>query len=154
MATTQNKSELVIELAKRAGLFPGDEGAQHWQTHLPEMQPLAIEKAFALLDGRTGVVEVKIDNPFLMKTRLWGPLMGDADLSNEERTPYDRGEGRGTQEIIVRDTPMRSTSKVTFIIFPIGGVMTLITFYAGPTMPPMENDPEGMWKSHALAYAP
>lgn len=98
MATTQNKSELVIELCKDAGLFPGEEGSQHWQTHLAEMKPLAIEKAFALLNGRTGVVEVEIDNPFLMNTRLWGPLMGDANLSDEERTPYDRGEGRGAQK--------------------------------------------------------
>lgn len=154
MATTQNKSELVIEFCKNAGLFPGEEGAQHWRTHLPEMQSLAIEKAFSLLEAKTGVVEVEIDNPFLMTTRLWGPLMGDADLSDEARTPYDRGEGRGTQEIILRKEPMRATSKVTFVIFPIEGVMTLITMYAGPTMPPMENDPEGMWKSHALAYAP
>jgi len=153
MATTQNKAELVIELAKRAGLYPGDEGAQHWRTHLPEMQSLAITKAFALLNGRTGVVEVEIDNPFLMTTRLWGPLMGDADLTEENRVLYDRGEGRGAQEVIIRDEPMRPTSKVTFVIFPIGGVMTLITMYAGPTMPPMEDDPEGMWKSHALAYA-
>ena len=150
----QDKAELVIELCKNAGLHPGDEGAQHWRTHLPEMEGLAIEKAFALLGARSGVIEVEIDNPFLMTTRLWGPLMGDGDLSGEERTPYDRGEGRGAQKIVIRDDPMRPTSKVTFIIFPIGGVMTLITFYAGPTMPPMEDDPKGMWKSHALAYAP
>lgn len=153
MAATQTKSKLVIELCKRTGLYPGDEGAQHWRTHLPEMEGLAIEKAFALLNGQTGVVEVEIDNPFLVTTRLWGPLMGDANLSDEERVSYDRGEGRGTQEVILRDQPLRPTSKVTFIIFPIGGVMTLITFYAGPTMPPMEDDPKGMWESHALAYA-
>jgi hypothetical protein len=129
-------------------------GSQHFLSHLDEMAPLAIEKAFSLYDqaGITaGVHTFVIDNPFLAVTRLCGEKVGDGSLKKENRTMHYRGEDRPLQPVVIREKPFRETDKVTIIVFPNKeNELTLCTMHSGHSMPASFEDQE--WKDNALAY--
>lgn len=129
-------------------------GARHFLSHLDEMTPLAIHKAFSLFEQSgisAGAHTFTIDNPFLAVTRLCGTKVGDSSLENEERAMHYRGEDRPLQPVVVRDKPFRETNKITLIVFPNQeGKLTLWTMHSGDAMPPDFSDPE--WKANALAF--
>lgn len=128
--------------------------ARHFLTHLDELTPLAIQKAFALFEQTgisAGAHTFTIDNPFLAVTRLCGVKVGDNSLENEQRTLHYRGLDRPPQPVVIREQPYRQTNKVTLIVFPNeDGKLTLWTMYSGDAMPPDFTDNE--WKLNALAF--
>lgn len=129
-------------------------GARHFLSHLDEMAPLAIQKAFCLYEDAgisAGVHTFVIDNPYLAVTRLCGPKVGDKSLIDEERTMHYRGEDRPLQPVVIRQEPYRRTNKITLIVFPNeGGKLTLCTMHSGDSMPISFEEQE--WKDNALAF--
>jgi|11BtaG_2_1085332.scaffolds.fasta_scaffold00001_74 hypothetical protein len=129
-------------------------GARHFLSHLDELTPLAIEKAFSLFDQAgisAGAHTFQIDNPFLAVTRLCGVKVGDESLENEVRTQHYRGEDRPLQPVVIREKPFRETNKVTLIVFPNKeGNLTLYTMHSGPAMNPDFSHED--WKTNALAF--
>ena len=129
-------------------------GARHFLSHLDELTPLAIQKAFSLFEEAgiaPGAHTFQIDNPFLAVTRLCGVKVGDESLENEVRTQHYRGEDRPLQPVVIREKPFRETDKVTLIVFPNEkGQLTLWTMHSGDAMPPDFTDNE--WKLNALAF--
>tara|TARA_B100001059_G_scaffold52822_2_gene46736 strand:- start:20345 stop:20866 length:522 start_codon:yes stop_codon:yes gene_type:complete len=129
-------------------------GARHFLSHLDELTPLAIEKAFSLFDQAgisAGAHTFTIDNQFLAVTRLCGPKVGDGSLEKEERQMHYRGKDRPLQPVVIREEPFRETNKVTLIVFPNkNNKLTLWTMHSGDAMPPDFTDNE--WKLNALAF--
>lgn len=151
--TEQNRTTVEF-LCQQYGIEIPPEGKRHFLSHLDEIAPLAIEKAFSLFEqaGITaGAHTFTIDNPFLAVTRLCGVKVGDNSLENEERTMHYRGEDRPLQPVVIREKPFRQTNKITLIVFPNEqGKLTLWTMHSGDAMPPDFKDPE--WKANALAF--
>ena len=152
------KESFVKAQLEEMGLKLPPEGKRHFVSHLDELNLEALKAGFRCWrkycspGGYDGVhtwrpVELEGLN---MVTRLTGPRMGDESLELEPRSLKDRGEGRGFQSCVVRDTPFTACANLTFICFH--GV--LWTLHSGPEMPPMESDPEGEWNHNALAFRP
>ena len=150
----EDNEKVTTTLCRHYGIELPPIGARHFLSHLDEVTPLAIEKAFSLFDqvGITaGAHTFQIDNPFLAVTRLCGPKVRDESLENEVRTQHYRGEDRPLQPVVIREKPFRETDKITLIVFPNEeGKLTLWTMHSGDAMPPDFNDPE--WKANALAF--
>lgn len=129
----------------------------HFKTHAKEFDSKSLAKAFEMWEDMgmpNGATSLKVPG-FRGETRLWGKKMGDRiDMRDEEFFYKSRGEGRPEQRLISRPRPMRATNILTLIIVPSGGKQGLITAYAGPEMPPFENDPRGEWDENFLAYSP
>ena len=153
--TSENK-KVTETLCRHYGIELPPVGARHFLSHLDELTPLAIEKAFSLFDQagiNPGAHTFTIDNPFLAVTRLCGPKVGDKSLEGEVRTMHYRGEDRPLQPVVIRMCPFRETDKVTLIVFPNEeGKLTLWTMHSGDAMPPDFTDNE--WKLNALAFHP
>ena len=153
---TADNKEVTETLCRHYQIELPPVGARHFLSHLDELTPLAIQKAFALYEAAgisAGAHTFKIDNPFLAVTRLCGPKVGDESLEEEERIMHYRGEDRPLQPVVVRERPFRETDKVTLIVFPNEeGKLTLWTMHSGDAMPPDFNDNE--WKLNALAFLP
>ena len=144
----------VEDLCKKYGILIPPEGQRHFLSHLDEVAPLAIEKAFSLYDQAgisAGAHTFVIDNPYLAVTRLCGPKVGDKSLVNEARTLHYRGEDRPLQPVVIRQEPYRRTNKITLIISPNKeGKLTLSTMHSGDYMPISFEEQE--WKDNALAF--
>ncbi len=130
----------------------------HFKTHAKEFDAKSLAKAFEMwenMGGPNGATELKVPG-FRGETRLHGKKMGDRiDMRDEEFFYKSRGEGRPPQRLISRPRPMRATDILTLIIVPTGGgKQGLITAYAGPAMPPFEDDPRKEWDKNFLAYSP
>ena len=130
----------------------------HFKTHAKEFDAKSLAKAFEMwedMGNPNGATSLKVPG-FRGETRLWGKKMGDRiDMRDEEFFYKSRGEGRPEQRLISRPRPMRNTNILTLIIVPTsGGKQGLITAYAGPDMPPFENDPRKEWDQNFLAYSP
>ena len=154
-ANRTNDNKTVTEtLCRHYNIELPPVGARHFLSHLDELTPLAIQKAFALYENAgitAGAHTFQIDNPFLAVTRLCGQKVGDGSLEDEERTMHYRGEDRPLQPVVIRKEPFRETDKVTLIVFPNeNGKLTLWTMHSGDAMPPDFSDPE--WKANALAF--
>ena len=151
--TEQNKTT-VQNLCQQYGIEIPPEGQRHFLSHLDEVTPLAIEKAFSLFEQSSitaGVHTFVIDNPYLAVTRLCGPKVGDKSLIDEERTMHYRGEDRPLQPVVIRQEPYRRTNKITLIVFPNKeGKLTLCTMHSGDSMPISFEEQE--WKDNALAF--
>ena len=151
---TASNKEVTETFCRHYGIELPPVGARHFLSHLDELTPLAIEKAFSLFEQAgisAGAHTFTIDNPFLAVTRLCGEKVGDGSLENEERTMHYRGEDRPLQPVVVRSKPFRETDKITLIVFPNKeGKLTLWTMHSGDAMPPDFSDPE--WKANALAF--
>lgn len=126
----------------------------HFLSHLNEFSLEAIKEAFRLWQSGSiiGAHELTLPWTDQMCTRLVGEKMGEGDLTTEERSLKDRGQGRGFQPCVVREKPYTLTNKICFICFPIESKRTLFTIYSGPLMAPFENDPELEWSKSALAF--
>ena len=126
------------------------EGARHFITHCDEFSPEALA---SLLDQyqRAGCPEGvhQYDLEGEVVTRLWGPKYGNPSVAHEERFLAVRGQGRSPEEVIVRDKPFQRDDRGVIIQF--GGVVW--TVHSGPSMPKMEDDPEKLWLSNAIAYS-
>ena len=130
----------------------------HFKTHAKEFDARSLAKAFEMWEDMgkpNGATSLKVPG-FRGETRLWGKKMGDRiDMRDEEFFFKSRGEGRPPQRLISRPRPMRATDILTLIIVPAGGGRQgLITAYAGPDMPPFEDDPRKEWDQNFLAYSP
>jgi len=130
----------------------------HFKTHAKEFDAKSLAKAFEMWEDMgmpNGATSLKVPG-FRGETRLWGKKMGDRiDMRDEEFFFKSRGEGRPPQRLISRPRPMRATNILTLIIVPAGGGRQgLITAYAGPDMPPFEDDPRKEWDENFLAYSP
>lgn len=130
----------------------------HFKTHAKEFDARSLAKAFQMwedMGGPNGATSLSIPG-FRGETRLWGQKMGDRiDMREEDFFYKSRGEGRPPQRLISRPRPMRATDIITLVIVPTGGgKQGLITAYAGPAMPPFEDDPRGEWDKNFLAYSP
>ncbi len=130
----------------------------HFRTHAKEFDAKSLAKAFEMwedMGGPNGATELRVPG-FRGETRLHGKKMGDRiDMRDEEFFYKSRGEGRPPQRLISRPRPMRATDILTLIIVPTGGGRQgLITAYAGPSMPPFEDDPRKEWDKNFLAYSP
>lgn len=152
--SANDSNEVTQELCRfyKIQLPPPEE--RHFLSHLDELTPLAIKKAFSLFDQAgisAGAHTFQIDNPFLAVTRLWGPKVGDASLEEEKRIMHYRGKDRPLQPVVIREEPFRETNKVTLIVFPNkNNKLTLWTMHSGDAMPPDFTDNE--WKLNALAF--
>ena len=126
----------------------------HFLSHLGEFSIEALQEAFRMWKQGSLIGAHQFTLPWndQMATRLVGQKMGEGDLSAEERSLKDRGQGRGFQPCVVREKPYTETNKVCFICFPLQGKPTLFTLYSGPLMAPFENDPELEWSKSALAF--
>lgn len=151
---TEDNKKVTETLCRHYNIELPPVGARHFLSHLDELTPLAIEKAFALYQASgitAGAHTLQIDNPFLAVTRLCGIKVGDSSLKDEERTMHYRGEDRPLQPVVIREKPFRQTNKITLIVFPNEqGKLTLWTMHSGDAMPPDFKDPE--WKANALAF--
>lgn len=130
----------------------------HFKTHAKEFDAKSLAKAFQMwedMGSPNGATSLKAPG-FRGETRLWGKKMGDRiNMRDEDFFYKSRGEGREEQRLISRPRPMRDTDILTLIITPTGGgKQGLITAYAGPYMPPFENDPRKEWDKNFLAYSP
>lgn len=153
---TDDNKKVTETLCRHYGIELPPVGARHFLSHLDEMTPLAIQKAFCLYEDAgiaAGAHTFKIDNPFLAVTRLCGQKVGDGSLEKEERTMHYRGEDRPLQPVVIREKPFRETDKITLIVFPNKtGKLTLWTMHSGDAMP--ENFDDNEWKLNALAFHP
>lgn len=149
----QNK-QTTIENCNRFNIALPPTGGQHFLSHLNEMHPHAIEKAFALLDQKgvcAGAHTFQIDNPYLAVTRLFGPKLGQESLELEKRVMHSRGEDRPPQPVVIREAPFQRTSLITLVVFPNNdGQLTLWTMHSGPSMNPDFNHED--WTHNALAF--
>jgi hypothetical protein len=149
----QNK-QTVIDNCNNLNIALPPTGGQHFLSHLNEMHPFAIDKAFALLDQKgvcAGVHTFQIDNPYLAVTRLFGPKLGQDSLESEERLMHYRGEDRPKQPVVIREDPFQRTSLITLIVFPNDDAqLTLWTMHSGPAMDPDLNHVD--WTHNALAF--
>lgn len=149
-----DNERITKALCREYGIELPPPGSRHFLSHLNELTPLAIEKAFALYAKagiEAGAHTFEIDNPVIAVTRLCGPKVGDASLEDETRVQHSRGEGRPPQPVVIREQPFRETNKVTLIVFPNDeNKLTLWTMHSGNVMPPDFNDNE--WKLNALAF--
>lgn len=151
---TADNKKVVETLCRHYNIELPPVGARHFLSHLDELSPLAIEKAFSLFEQAgiaPGAHTFTIDNQYMAVTRLCGPKVGDESLESEERTMHYRGEDRPLQPVVIRQEPYRETNKVTLIVFPNEkGDLTLWTMHSGDSMPPDFTDNE--WKLNALAF--
>ena len=130
----------------------------HFKTHAKEFDAKSLAKAFQMwedMGGPNGATELRVQG-FRGETRLHCKKMGDRiNMRDEEFFYKSRGEGRSEQRLISRRRPIRATDILTLIIIPTGGgKQGLITAYAGPLMPPFEDDPRKEWDENFLAYSP
>lgn len=130
---------------------------QHLRTHEGEFDALSLEKALSAwveMGKPLGATTIELDSPTCL-TRLWGEKMGDElELEHEAYFIKSRGEGRAPEKLISRGSPMRNTNLLTLIILEHEGDICLVTAYAGPEMPPVNQDPNGEWSRNFLAYSP
>ena len=126
----------------------------HFLSHLNEFSMEALKEAFRMWKTGSIVGAHEFELPWgdKMATRLCGEKMGEGDLSTEERSLKDRGQGRGFQPCVIRKTPYTLTNKITIVCFPNENIPTLFTMYSGPLMAPFENDPQLEWQKSALAF--
>jgi hypothetical protein len=89
---------------------------------------------------------------------LFGPLVGDAPISDDEVVLAKRGERTWNSRLVERAP--RPSSTVTVIAGPHDGhACVLYTVYAGPSAPQEPGDPgcknveasTAFWRDHALA---
>lgn len=89
---------------------------------------------------------------------LYGPLMGDSKITEDEVAYERRGERAWTSRLI--DLPARQQHEVTVIAGPHDGhACVLFTAYGGPNAPQEPGDPNckdpaesaAFWREHALA---
>lgn len=107
-------------------------------------------------------VELPEDVDGTLSCALYGPLVGDAPVSEADVVYKPRGGRRGVSRLCSRD--LRETRTLTVIAGPHEGLdCVLFTVYGGPCAPKEPTDPslkdeeieasEAFWSEHALSYA-
>jgi len=147
MESTNSTKVNLIKLILSATSVPlaGD----HVVAHLDEFDIDSLIHAFTVWVAGGCVLtplEVEVGQGNL-KTRVWGPKMGQESLEGEERVLVYRGADRPKQPCVVKDDPFQDTNIISLVFLPVHG---LVTIHAGPLMSPDFGDPE--WTSHALGF--
>jgi hypothetical protein len=143
-------AQLFTQFFNDNGVSLPPEGMRHYITHCDEFSLpalISLLKQYSLDGCPEGVHEYGLSGKVV--TRLWGPECGNSSVLGEERFLAVRGQGRNPEEVIVREKPFQEDDRGVIIQF--GGVVW--TAHSGPSMPKMEDDPEGLWESNAIAYS-
>jgi hypothetical protein len=135
---------------------------KHKDSHLDHgLTPAQVEHVFALFVGRTGFFIETIELPESLGAvlcALFGPVMGDAPVTEDEVTYGVRGTRAWFSRIVQRNG-IRTTRKVTVIAGPHDGQpCVLYTAFGGPPTPQEPADPgckdveasTKFWSEHAL----